>query len=421
MSKSNTDFFKAKKEWSKIKDSLLGCYLTLYFQKVLTTGKPIHYVDCFAGAGKFDDGELGSPLIAIKEAADAMERAKNTRAQRNHIDVSLIEKKYATRLTTNTNAFKHQSPKPQIINGTYEGEIGNIIKNSQGQNLFLYVDPYGIKYIYFSIFEQLNHADLASKELLLNFNSFGFFRNACKVLNVDIKDDFILENYNDDDFLEQEPTILTANSQSEEILNNIAGGTYWKDVVLDYKKDKIDGYAAEYQISRAYVSRLRDIFKYVLDMPVRLKATNRPKYRMIHACDSIDGSFLMAQNMQARKEELLIQVYNKGQLPLQFETSSCTSINDEITSLSTIKSYIADFTRKHAIVNTHLRDFIVNFYQSYNLLCDFEVIRETLKELSSEGIVSITRVPAFTQKTHKPSTFWDEKPGQEVYIMYKNQ
>ena len=35
MSKDNSDFFKAKNEWSKIKDKLLGCYLTPYFQKVL--------------------------------------------------------------------------------------------------------------------------------------------------------------------------------------------------------------------------------------------------------------------------------------------------------------------------------------------------------------------------------------------------
>ncbi|MDR1538130.1 MAG: hypothetical protein LBU32_09080 [Clostridiales bacterium] len=49
MPKNNSDFFKTKNSSSVIKDQLLGCYLTPYFQKVLVTGKPLFYVDCFAG------------------------------------------------------------------------------------------------------------------------------------------------------------------------------------------------------------------------------------------------------------------------------------------------------------------------------------------------------------------------------------
>lgn len=419
MSKSNTDFFKAKKEWSKIKDSLLGCYLTLYFQKVLTTGKPIHYVDCFAGAGKFDDGELGSPLIAIQEAAKAMARAKNTNAQKNNIHISLIEKKYATRLIANTRTLEYQNPKTQIISGTYEGKIGDIIKNSKGENLFLYVDPYGIKYIYFSIFKQIKYTDLASKELLLNFNSFGFFRNACKVLNVDIKDDSILENYSDDDFLEQEPTILTANVQSEATLNKIAGGTYWKEIVEEYNRGEIDGYTAEKKITHAYVAALREVFKYVINMPVRLKATNRPKYRMIHACNHIDGSFFMAQNMQSRKEELLLQVYNKGQTTFNFDTPDCTTIDDEIIPLDVIKSNLVKFVKKYK-TGKHARAFVVDFYQCYGMICQMQVIYKLLEELSLEGVVTIKRNPPLTKNNAK-STFWDEKDGREVIIYYNER
>ena len=34
MSKRNADFFAEKKDWSRIKDTLLGAYLPVYFQKV---------------------------------------------------------------------------------------------------------------------------------------------------------------------------------------------------------------------------------------------------------------------------------------------------------------------------------------------------------------------------------------------------
>ena len=65
MAKKNDDFFVEKKPWSEVKDQLLGCYLKPYIAKILHTRKPLIYVDCFAGKGKFDDGKQGSPLIAL--------------------------------------------------------------------------------------------------------------------------------------------------------------------------------------------------------------------------------------------------------------------------------------------------------------------------------------------------------------------
>lgn len=66
MAKKNDDFFAAKKEWSKVKDELLGCYFKPYVSKILHTHRPLIYVDCFAGKEKFEDGNAGSPLIALK-------------------------------------------------------------------------------------------------------------------------------------------------------------------------------------------------------------------------------------------------------------------------------------------------------------------------------------------------------------------
>lgn len=65
MAKKNNDFFIEKKAWSVVKDELLGCYFKPYVSKILHTYKPLVYVDCFAGKGKFEDGNLGSPLIAL--------------------------------------------------------------------------------------------------------------------------------------------------------------------------------------------------------------------------------------------------------------------------------------------------------------------------------------------------------------------
>ena len=61
-----TIFFVEKKAWSVVKDELPGCYFMPYVSKILHTYRPLVYVDCFAGKGKFDDGNPGSPLIALE-------------------------------------------------------------------------------------------------------------------------------------------------------------------------------------------------------------------------------------------------------------------------------------------------------------------------------------------------------------------
>ena len=52
MSKRNDDFFTNKKKWSETKDTLLGCYLKPYFEKIKYRKNPICYIDAFAGKGK---------------------------------------------------------------------------------------------------------------------------------------------------------------------------------------------------------------------------------------------------------------------------------------------------------------------------------------------------------------------------------
>lgn len=142
---SKDDYFCNKKTWSKIKDELLNYYLSLYFPKVLITWFPVVYVDCFAGKGKFDNGEDGSPLIAIKAAKVAED---NSRIQESSIKLVFIEKKYSKELLKNTEEYRRE-----VIEGNYEDNIIEILEDKQNCNVFLYIDPFGIKSLHFDIFK----------------------------------------------------------------------------------------------------------------------------------------------------------------------------------------------------------------------------------------------------------------------------
>lgn len=129
-------FFKVKNDWSLIKDKLLGCYLMPYFQKVLATGKTICYVDCFSGKGQFEDGNPGSPIIALQSRDKCLQKTKMRIDKSKAIETTFIDLNYAADLRTNLASYSNYYGIPNIVSGKYEEKIIDILKNKKGQNVF---------------------------------------------------------------------------------------------------------------------------------------------------------------------------------------------------------------------------------------------------------------------------------------------
>lgn len=415
MSGSTKNFFSQKKEWSIIKDNLLESYLLPYFQKVLCTGKPICYIDCFAGQGKFDDGKDGSPLIAIKTAIKSV---KQSQIDDDQIQLQLvfIEPQYAHELENKIDGLKREyvdlGLNTHVYDKHFENSIYKIIKENENQNFFLYIDPFGIKQLNYSILENIMHLPYYTIEILLNFNSFGFFRVACRALDVKIKNKQILQDI-EEDVLKIEP------SKSEETLSIIMGTDQWKEIILEYRDDKIDGYLAEKKITNLFENQLRKQFKFVLDMPIRLKEGNRPKYRMIHMTNHSDGCMLMVANIMKRHSELILNVQHHGQVSLFDEDPYMQNAENEFYSEEDIKNRIEDSIRSyHRNVEVHYKDFAAKFYSENGLLCTLKQFQEYLTRFKAKGIIEIIREPAIT-KNGKDSTFWTETKGKKIFIKRK--
>ncbi len=412
MAKKQNKYFEKKNPWSEVKDRLLEGYLEPYFQKILTNGRPIYYVDCFAGKGQFDDGQPGSPRIALQARDNALTRS-SVSTKENKIEMTFIELTYVDDLKSNTADFNITYGSPHIIHGKYEENIENLLKSKQKTNIFLYIDPYGIKALDLDMFEKFNTFNFQSIEMLINFNSFGFFRNCCTALGVSYGSDEAFLNL--DDLVEYEPTETTKSSQSETLVSKIAGGDYWKDIVRRYNQKEIDGYEAEQILSEKYKERLKKNYKYVLDIPIRLKAGHRPKYRMIHVTNHEKGCFLMAANMQKRTNELFtnVQQENRNNLLSYIPNVSTTAENKIITQdviKAKIKKHVLDF---HTVSN--ITPFLASFVNTHGILCKFDMIYNILNELQEEKFISIERNPPFTS-AGKPRTFWDEKAGRTVTL-----
>lgn len=398
MAKKNDVFFVEKKAWSVVKDELLGCYFKPYVQKILYTRKPLVYVDCFAGKGKFEDGNPGSPLIAL----DIMDQcsAATTLQQRPNIEATFIDLNYADDLRNNLSAY----PWVQIVSGKYEDNIKSILRGKENCNVFLYIDPYGIKALQCSFFDSFAKR-FNSIELLINMNSFGFIREACHALGTTFDDKAIF-----DDLVEYEPTKLDASEKSIRELNEIAGGDYWQPIIEAYKKGEIDGYDAEALFAEQYCMRLMDNYTYVLNMPLRIKKGQRPKYRLIHATNHRDGCLLMVDNI-CNRWQALQEIQTGGQMQLWEENYDNQTVDEDDIEQKTIEHF------SQCAHWTSLHDALAVFFMKHGPICSTGTIKNILKGFEKKGRIKVVRNPDRT-KSGKPTTFMSEGKNQTVSVRW---
>lgn len=406
MVKNNNDFFTEKKPWSRIKDELFGCYFRPYVQKILYTYKPLIYVDCFAGKGRFGDGNPGSPIIALNIINDCI--AKTTILHNPQIDKFFIELNYADELQENLKNHKGFN----VVSGKYEEEIDNILKEKDDCNVFLYIDPYGIKSLDCTKFDKLANRNFKSIELLINMNSFGFIREGCRVLDTQFNTE---DTY--DDLIEYEPSVLDVSTNSiqasKQLLNKIAGGEYWIDIIEKYREHKISGYEAEELFSQQYCQRLMQKYPYVLNMPIRLQPGQHTKYRMIHATKHKDGCLLMVENI-CNRWELLQDIQNSGQLTFFTE-----NVNNEILNSKDLENkVISHFSKYNNLIS--LDEAVAKFFVYNGIICSRKDVTNILKKLEKSEKLFISRIPN-TTKNEKPSTFMQESKDKKAFIKWGNQ
>lgn len=395
MAKKNDDFFKEKKPWSEVKDDLLGCYFKPYVSKILHTYKPLVYVDCFAGKGKFEDGRPGSPIIALNIINECIEKTKMSTVE---VSTNFIDLNYANYLRENLKDY----PSVNIISGKYEEKIEELLSNKKGCNVFLYIDPYGIKALQCSLFDSFAMGSFNSIELLINMNSFGFVREACHAFGTSYNDVSVF-----DDLIEYDSTRMDSSEKSIEELNEIAGGDYWQSIIKNYKNHKIDGYEAESQFVEQYCSRLRKSYSYVLNMPLRIKKGQRPKYRLIHATNHKDGCLLMVDNICNRWQALQeIQTY--GQLQIWEESCDNQIVDDEDIKKKAIE-HLSQFKNEIS-----LHEALAAFFMKYG---PTSTIKKIVKKFEKENRMEIIRKPATTDKG-KPTIFMDEGRGKTITVRW---
>ncbi len=225
-------FFKAKREWSKVKDRIVGSYIDCYLKTVQHRGRPIIIVDAFSGPGRFGDGSDGSPLIISKVIEKTLKPGVGigcifSDAHPAHrIELEECLAVYITKKI----AEKPLSDFPQALNRALE--IG------KGSTLFFYLDPYGIKDLDFETVKQIYERNPSqSTEVLINFSFKTFMRMSGNW------------NYTDSGA----EVARKVREGKVDTVDRVMGGDYWIQIVTDPALDKIQ---REDAVVDAYMQRV---------------------------------------------------------------------------------------------------------------------------------------------------------------------
>jgi three-Cys-motif partner protein len=379
------NFFKRKNEWSILKDAILDYYLTPYIAKISITGKPLLIFDCFAGQGKFDSGEKGSPLIISDHIKSIL---LNNEKFKNNIKGFFIEKKYYEELKNNLIGY----PKCDVLDGTFESNLQKILSSDKNSNIFLYVDPYGIKSLDLNNFNRIKEKNFFSLEMLMNFNSTGFLREGCRLLKYEgaFKDEDVTDYESDEDI------------NTTERMNAISGGSYWQYILKDYYNGIIDIYQAEDKFITEYSRILKSIFKYTINIPIKVKSNHLPKYRLIFGTNHEDGLILMTDNMNKKWEQMLENQRGGQQVLFDVEFPDFTlmkgfDLDKDILSFVSASN-----------VGVDLKMLIVELIQKYGITFTESDYKNRIQQMEQNLDLSIDRIPSLT-RTGKRAVSMDYK------------
>ena len=303
-----TNFFRHKKPWSKYKDLILDYYLEPYLNKVKELKQPIVIIDCFAGPGKYDDGEPGSPRIIANKLQPLYERGIDVQGIYIEANPELYK-----RLQINAKTF--QAPN-KILPGNFQSHLEDITQLAKTHTVFVYLDPIRPSDLLFddlkSIYDHVHTGQ--SVETLINFLSRGFLRMIWGL---------------------PKPIInkISTDNKHQRIIscNLIAGGTYWQNIAFDRylsPREQIDN------VAQHYSKKLNNWFKWTLTYPIREKYRYElPKYRLIFGSRHNQAVDLMNRAMVKARKEFVGAHFTDG---LLFDIRPEKEIPDPVQIMQTI-------------------------------------------------------------------------------------
>lgn len=155
----------AIEDHTKVKHEILKSYLEAWFPILGSKFPHIAYVDGFCGPGRYDDGQIGSPLVALGVAIDQQSRLPGS------IDFWFIDKEEKRIENLDAELEKLSIPPRFKVHrrvGKFDAVVwAELASISSAPPTFAFIDPFGFAHIPFELIKRLLQQSKA--EVFINF------------------------------------------------------------------------------------------------------------------------------------------------------------------------------------------------------------------------------------------------------------
>ena len=358
------EFFKGKRPWSKIKDSILKQYMPPYLAKVAKLGKRIILIDAFAGPGKFDDGSPGSPLIICSAAKKHLQCDYLAIFVNHNIE-------HHERLSYILSSF--DKSKVLLIHGSADEflvEVRNILKDD---TVFLYLDQFGLKDCEFSVIEPFLQRNSAySTEIVTNLSIPIVHRLAAhKAVAKKGIDDQQIRTFH-------------------ERLTKTFGGDYWKEILLSNNSKSSEEKAED--LMAKYCDKILDLGSsgaFSGYCPVREREGSVVKYYVTFYSRSEHAMLLMNDTMCKAYNQHIHEISKPGTL---FENFSWEEISrtQNLENIVLASVHEAQYKNRQEIWINIVRKNFMRFTQSQYKKTVEKLVKE--KKISFKDIRETSRL-----------------------------
>ncbi|RZT15564.1 three-Cys-motif partner protein TcmP [Fictibacillus sp. BK138] len=332
-----------------LKHILLENYLVRW-AKVLSNAsfgtnlKRVHFVDCFAGKGTFDDGDHGSPKIASENLFHLQGSLQKKYEKSIKFFIHTIEahREYYNALQS----LKRQAPFPEQVSnnyGTFEEHIDNMLRKTKGYPSLFFIDPFGYKGLPMPKIQQILNQQ--SHEILINVMSYSLVRNHnIKNNQLPLKEFFGLNELNEDisEYLE----IATENNITTLQTKNLL---QLEDKIIELYKSQLKKNSGE------------ELF--VLSKRIFSKLNPNVYFHLVFATKNLEGLRQMKESMvdfeqlKITAEDKYIRNYQLGGITVENDLFS-----DDVQSSSyEYRDFLNDFLSQFNNKKTSYFEF-VKFY-----------------------------------------------------------
>lgn len=259
---------------TEVKHAILGSYLKPWLLKIKEINTEVRYIDGFAGWGRYEDGSLGSPLIAMDVAKEIIEEDYGTiRDKLDFFFCDFIEYNSSNfkDLEMEVKKFREKCPrkiKPRCLNQEFEDYATSYIerKGKYTQPAFIFIDPFGFSGLPFDVVKELLNLRSTGMEIFITFVAGEMAR-----------------------------FVATKTGEHEVAISEILGTERWKDEIK-FEAPKED---VAQELLRIYEEQLRDEanVEYVWPFQMSRESKKETVYFLVHATNHFDGFKLMKDIM----------------------------------------------------------------------------------------------------------------------------